>query len=118
MKVPFVYSSLADSDLDELIEMFVQEIPERVNDLETQARDRDWQQLTRTAHQLKGAAGSYGFSGITLSAAQLESALKDGRPEEEILSSLDELRDLCRRMRAGAPPAEDEHCSSVRSEFS
>ncbi len=117
MNVPFIYSTLADSDLGELIEMFVQEMPERTNALESQARDRDWQQLTKTAHQLKGAAGSYGFKVITLSAAQLESALKDGRQEEEILSALDELLDLCRRMRSGVPPLEGAPCSSLRSEL-
>ena len=117
MKVPFVYSSLADPDLGELIEMFVQEMPERINALETQARSRDWQQLTRTAHQLKGDAGSYGFNVITPCAARLESAAKDGCQEEEILSALDELLDLCRRMRPRGPPPEGEPCSSMRSEF-
>ena len=117
MKVPFIYSSLADTDLGELIEMFVEEMPDRINALETQARDHDWQQLTKTAHQLKGAAGSYGFNVITPSAARLESATKEGRPEEEILAALDELLDLCRRMRSGAPTTEDEPCSSMRSEL-
>ena len=117
MKVPCLLLAGRRSDLGELIEMFVQEMPERINALETQARSRDWQQLTRTAHQLKGAAGSYGFNVITPSAARLESATKDGRQEEEILAALDELLDLCRRMRSGAPPTEDEPCSSMRSEF-
>ena len=109
MKTTFVYSSLGtDPDLGELIEMFVQEMPERINALETQARSRDWQELTRTAHQLKGAAGSYGFSVVTLGAARLESAMKEGRQEDEILAALGELLDLCRRMRCGAPPVEEE----------
>jgi histidine phosphotransfer protein HptB len=117
MKAPFVYSSLADTDLGELIEMFVQEMPDRINALATQARDRDWPQLSKTAHQLKGAAGSYGFKVITPCAARLESVAKDGRQEEAILAALDELLDLCRRMRSGVPPADDEHCSAARSEF-
>jgi HPt (histidine-containing phosphotransfer) domain-containing protein len=118
MNVPFVYSSLAaDPDLGELVEMYVQNMPERINALETQARDRDWQQLTRTAHQIKGSAGSYGFSVITSSAARLESAAKDGRPEEEILSALDELLDLCRRTRCGTPPTADGPCSGMPNEF-
>jgi CheY-like chemotaxis protein/HPt (histidine-containing phosphotransfer) domain-containing protein len=113
----FVRSHLAaDPDLGELVEMFVQEMPDRINALETQARSRNWQQLTRIAHQLKGAAGSYGFKAITPYAARLESAARDGRREEEILLSLDELLDLCRRVRSGVPPTEDENCFCVRTE--
>jgi len=113
MNTTFAYSSLAaDPDLGELVEMFVQEMPDRINALETQAQSRNWEQLTRTAHQLKGAAGSYGFHEITPFAARLESAAREGRQEEEILSSLDELLDLCRRVRSGVPRTKDEHCSS------
>jgi HPt (histidine-containing phosphotransfer) domain-containing protein len=118
MSESFVYSRLAaDPDLGELVEMFVQEMPDRIGALEAPARSRDWEQLTRTAHQLKGAAGSYGFDAITPYAARLESAARDGRQEEAILASLDELLDLCRRMRSGVPPTEEEHCPSMRSEF-
>ena len=56
MNAPFFTPFLAtDPDLGELVELFVQEIPDRISALETQGRSRDWQQLTRTAHQLKGA---------------------------------------------------------------
>ncbi len=109
MNAPFVYSSLAaDPDLGELVDLFVQEMPGRISALETQARSGDWQQLGRTAHQIKGAAGSYGFHVITPYAVRLESAARNGSPEEKILSSLDELLYLCRRMRSGVPPREDE----------
>jgi histidine phosphotransfer protein HptB len=95
MSHPFIYSKLAvDPDLGELVEMFVQEMPDRLNALEAQACNRNWEELTRTAHQLKGAAGGYGFPLLTLYASRLENALRESRPEEEIVSSLDELRDL------------------------
>jgi HPt (histidine-containing phosphotransfer) domain-containing protein len=76
-------------------------MPERINAFEVQAKNRDWSQLARTAHQLKGAAGSYGFHAITPYAARLEAAARDGRQEEPILSALAELLDLCRRVRCG-----------------
>jgi HPt (histidine-containing phosphotransfer) domain-containing protein len=106
MPAPLVYSDLAaDPDLGELVEMFVDEMPQRINLLETHARSRDWPQLTRTAHQLKGSAGSYGFHAITPCAARVESAAKSGCPEQEILAVLDELLDLCRRVCSGVPSA-------------
>jgi PAS domain S-box-containing protein len=101
---PFLYSSLAaDPDLGELVDLFVQELPERISALETHAANRNWEQLARTAHQLKGAAGSYGFHEMTPCAAALEAAAQDAQPEEQILVALHGLLDLCRRARAGTP---------------
>jgi HPt (histidine-containing phosphotransfer) domain-containing protein len=118
MNQVLVYSSLAgDPELHELVEIFVQEIPDKINALETHARSCDWQQLTRIAHQLKGAAGSYGFNAITPYAARLESALKDGREEDEILLSLNELLALCRGVRSGVSPTEDDLGQNTESEI-
>jgi histidine phosphotransfer protein HptB len=118
MSESHVYSRLGgDPDLGELVALFVQEMPDRIGALESQARSRDWAQLTRTAHQLKGAAGSYGFHDITPFAARLEHAARDGGQEDQILASLDELLDLCRRMRAGTPQAEADDRTAPRSEL-
>jgi HPt (histidine-containing phosphotransfer) domain-containing protein len=118
MNEALVHSSLAsDPDLSELVEIFVQEMPDKINALETQGRSHDWQQLTRTAHQLKGAAGSYGFGAITPYAARLEAVLKEGCEEEAILLSLNELLDLCRRVRCGVPQTEDDDAARIGSDF-
>ena len=101
-----VYSRLAeDPVLGELVDLFAQEMPNRINTLEVQAKSRDWSQLARTAHQLKGAAGSYGFDAITPSAARLEFAARDAQQEETILLAFDELLSLCRRVCGGTPRA-------------
>ena len=107
----FVYSHLAaDPDLGELVDLFVQEMPDRINALDAQAKSRDWNELTRTAQQIKGAAGSYGFDEITPYAARLEAAAREAQPEEKILSALDELLSLCRRVRSGTPQADEQIC--------
>ena len=65
-----LYSTLAsDPEMAPLVEMFVDDLPERVQLLldHLQASDRDG--LRRVAHQLTGAAGSYGFHEITAEAA-------------------------------------------------
>ena len=104
----FVYSHLAaDPDLGELVDLFVQEMPDRINALDAQAKSRNWNQLAETAHQIKGAAGSYGFDEITPCAARLEAAAREARQEEQILSALDELLSLCRRVRSGKPQADE-----------
>jgi histidine phosphotransfer protein HptB len=101
-----LYSVLADDpDLAEIVALFVQEMPERIARLLDRFRESDREGLRRVAHQLKGAAGSYGFTPISPAAARLEDGIVQSRSEEEIRQALDELIDLCRRTRAGAPEA-------------
>ena len=97
----------ADPDLGELVDLFVQEMPDRIDALDAQAKSRNWSQLAETAHQIKGAAGCYGFDAITPCAARLEAAAREAQQEEQILSALDELLSLCRRVRSGKPQAEE-----------
>ncbi len=100
----YVYSSLAaDPELGEIVDMFVEEMPGRVASLLDHFNQRDWDGLRQSAHQLKGAAGSYGFAEITPCAGKLESVLRDGEPEHRIYEALTELVDLCSRVRSGQP---------------
>lgn len=102
----WVYSSLAvDPDLGELVELFVGEMPERIENLARLHEAGGREELRRAVHQMKGAAGSYGFHAITKPAAQLEFSLKTERPEEQIHSELEELLALCRRVRSGTATA-------------
>lgn len=100
-----IYSSLAaDPLMGELVDMYVDEMPGRIGALEEALASDDRDQLRRAAHQMKGAAGSYGFDGITESAAVLEAAVRDACPPEVIQRRFDELVGLCRRIRAGTSP--------------
>jgi HPt (histidine-containing phosphotransfer) domain-containing protein len=95
-----------DPDLGELVDLFVAEMPARIESILVRAERRDWESLRRSAHQLKGSAGSYGFSQLTTPAMRLETAIKDQREEALILEMLQELVDLCRLVRGGAPADE------------
>ena len=98
-----IYSDLAnDPDLAELVEMFVEEMPERIARLVATWEARDLENLTRLAHQLKGSAGSYGFHEITPFAFQLERAAKEGG-SEEIARDLQDLVSICQQVRSGSP---------------
>ncbi len=99
-----VFSSFgSDPDLGELVEMFVDEMPDRIASLSEQLDMSDWDNVRRSAHQLKGAAGSYGLSSTTPCATQLEIAVDEGQPEEQIRDAVQELIGLCSRIRAGVP---------------
>lgn len=96
---PLVSEFANDPDMVELVEMFVSEIPDRVESLRTCWNDRDIESLTRLAHQLKGASAGYGFSPIGVAAGDLEQALKSETDEniQEVTKQLDELIELCNR---------------------
>ena len=99
-----IYSVFAsDPVLSELVEMYVAEMPDRIAALVQAFAGSDREIMRRSAHQMKGAAGSYGFDCLTQSAATLESTVGDNLPEAEIQRSLDDLVQLCRRIRAGSP---------------
>jgi len=99
-----IYSSLGgDPDLGEIVDMFVEEMPDRVGAIQTQLEEADWDALRRAAHQLKGAAGSYGFDLISPCAGRLEAAVREQEPEEQIRRAAQELVDMCRRARSGTP---------------
>jgi HPt (histidine-containing phosphotransfer) domain-containing protein len=102
-----VYSALgADPELAELVELFVEEMPERIARLLNALDDQDWSALTRTAHQLKGAAGSYGFHQVTPLANQLEIKLRNREPEAQIRQATLDLVKLCRQARSGVQPGQ------------
>src|SRR5262245_54667329 len=100
-----VYSRLADDDdLAELIALYVQEIPQRIEQLKKAWTGGDRRALRRLAHQLKGSSGSYGFDAVTSFALELEQSILQDRPVLEVQRALADLADICLRLRAGTPP--------------
>jgi histidine phosphotransfer protein HptB len=103
-KDELLYSRLgSDPDLGEIVTMFVEEMPDRIANLLNQFNSGDLENLRRTAHQLKGAAGSYGFDTISPAAGRLESAVKDNEPLDQVHAAVEEIVSLCQRVRAGSP---------------
>ena len=90
-----------DPDMAELVQLFVAELPKRVAAMEAAHREGAMGALTRLAHQMKGAAGGYGFPSLSKVAGRLEAAVKSApeqRALEEAHASLRELVDLCARV--------------------
>jgi len=96
----WIYSELGDDpELRDLVQLFVDEMPSRISTFEDLLREGKWDELRRSAHQLKGAAGSYGYGSLTAAAAAVEQAIRQELPFEEVRSRLEELVDLCQRAR-------------------
>jgi signal transduction histidine kinase/CheY-like chemotaxis protein/HPt (histidine-containing phosphotransfer) domain-containing protein len=93
----------ADRDLAPILPRFVGGLPERMDRLRAAARAGAWEDLGRLVHQLRGAAGGYGFPSITQAAAAVEEALKAGAGRAQVERLLSELQALCARARDGSP---------------
>jgi len=103
--IPPLYSTIGtDPDFQELVTLFVQEMPERIQKILDHLNRGDLEGLHRVCHQLKGSAGGYGFPPISLAAAQVVDAIRNQFPEKQIRQSVQELVDLCRQARDGGPP--------------
>jgi HPt (histidine-containing phosphotransfer) domain-containing protein len=89
-----------DPDMIELVELFVAGIPAQIARLDAARAAGDPDGVRRLAHQIKGAAGGYGFPTITDAAGVLEATTAGGAPFEEAFAALVQL---CRCVRAGAP---------------
>jgi len=100
---PLVSSYQDDPDMVDLVREFVGEMPRRLVALEAAWRERQVNQLTRLAHQLKGCCAGYGFPRIGVAAATLEERLRalESPAAEQQLEALKrefaELMDLCAR---------------------
>ena len=96
---PLVSDLARDPDLGDIVALYVAEMPERIEALQSRFLARDWPGLASYAHQLKGSAGSHGFHQITPFALTLEHAARESRAEAEIGLALEALVELCRRVR-------------------
>lgn len=100
---PLLYSSLGDDpDLAEIVEMFVDELPQRVALVVAAAEQKDWAEVARLAHQLKGAGGSHGFDQMTKPAATVEDLARHGSDDQTLESAVATLVEVCGRVRPGA----------------
>jgi len=94
-----------DEDMVELVEMFVEELPDRISALEKALAEQDLETLAGLAHQLKGAAGGYGFPSITDAARAAELTSKAADDLEKLASEVEAIAELCRRARGTSTEA-------------
>lgn len=99
-----IHSPLAyDPGLRDLLELFTATLPQRLENMEQMAEKGDWENLRRQAHQLKGAAGSYGFTPLSVLAANLEAAARQRSDPEHIRQLLTQLREVAGRITVDPP---------------
>jgi HPt (histidine-containing phosphotransfer) domain-containing protein len=73
-KTPIRSEFAMDADFREVLEAFVEALPERCRLLSELHQVGSLNELGRQAHQLKGAGGGYGFPKISAAGAELQHA--------------------------------------------
>jgi HPt (histidine-containing phosphotransfer) domain-containing protein len=92
-----------DPDMADLVELFVSEMPSRIESLRNAWEEGQIGLLTRIAHQLSGACGGYGFPTVGSAARELERRLNrlDEEAAEQRLREMtreyESLVELCSR---------------------
>ena len=97
---PLVSRFAGDPMLGELVEAFVEAIPERVRDLQAALEASDLDRLAVLTHQLKGSAGTHGFEPLSVAAKRLEQDAKADAGFDNLQRSMDDLAALCGRVSA------------------
>jgi HPt (histidine-containing phosphotransfer) domain-containing protein len=73
---PLLSDFSSDPEMCELVDLFVNDMPQRVTALQASWDAGNARDVQRMAHQIRGAAGGYGFPSVSRHAAQLEDAIK------------------------------------------
>ncbi len=90
-----IYSEFReDDDLVDIINDFVTSLGADIKKMQETFDKRDYDNLRRFAHQIKGAGGSYGYQILTETAKKLEDAAKN-RDASSITTTLEEIDTLC-----------------------
>ncbi|MBB3190614.1 ATP-binding protein [Halomonas cerina] len=104
-----LYSHYADDpDMDELIAGFVERLAGQLHDIRVAAGNGELAHLKHLAHQLKGAAGGYGFMPVSRAAEALESVAQDASRTDDVSEAVNRLSAVCDRVRPGQQRAEDD----------
>ncbi len=91
-----------DPDMAELVELFLEELPDRVATIREALGQGDIKKVGQVAHQLKGAGGGYGFPAITEAGLDAEQAAKQTPDDlDQVRRTVDALVDVCNRASLG-----------------
>lgn len=95
-KDPPVMSTLGDQeDMAELVDSFVEGLPETITALEAAHSGSATDQLKALLRRLKGDAGTYGFGTITTAAAEMEQLLGSQAEATDLRAGLNRVIRLC-----------------------
>lgn len=87
----------SDPEMAELVELFISELPKRIDALNAAWSESRLDDVTRMAHQLKGSCAGYGFPSLGRAAGALEDGLRGAATDgaSGVSEEFRALVDLC-----------------------
>jgi HPt (histidine-containing phosphotransfer) domain-containing protein len=98
---PIVSEFASDPEMVELVEMFVDGLPAQLEMIRDAWMKNDLAAVATAAHQLKGAAGGYGYPTLTDAARSLELSARAASDLAGIRDRIDALAAMCDGIQAG-----------------
>jgi HPt (histidine-containing phosphotransfer) domain-containing protein len=89
-----------DPTLCEMVQMFVDEMPQRIVRMRKTFDAHDWHALRLGIRHLSTAASSHGFDQLVPVAAEVEAKLTHREPTPEVGRALEKLLEQCSRVTA------------------
>jgi len=86
-----------DPEFKNLVQQFIESLPEIINELEVAVREHDWDTVQSLSHKLKGVGGNYGFPEISNIALQINMNSRE-KQYDDIGVLISELNAECRRI--------------------
>ena len=96
---PIISSFASDPAMADLIEMFVEELPDRAAAIQNAAQESNYRVIRNLAHQLTGSGGSCGFQTLTDAAGQVERLAANEGDLDQLNQAVRELCRICLRAR-------------------
>jgi PAS domain S-box-containing protein len=101
---PIVSRLAGHAKLGRIVDRFVAQLPDKLEEMEGVAQRGDYAELAALAHWLKGAGGSMGYDELYEPAKALEDAAR-GHDRATVMRVITRLQDLARRIARGCVPA-------------
>jgi PAS domain S-box-containing protein len=98
---PLISDFADDPDMLEIIEMFIDGLHERIESIQAAFNDRIFTTVSGIAHQLKGAAGGYGYPTLSELGFEVEQLAEQNAPDQQIEEALTLLIEQCHRAIVG-----------------
>ena len=87
-----------DDEMAELVEFFVDELPERIATFAEALDAENWETVRTISHQLKGAAPGYGFESVGEAAGKVERLVIDQASVDQTNEAARSFIALCGRV--------------------
>ena len=85
---------LSPSLLDSILELFIEEAPQQIADLQAAFDNNDFEGLKTISHKIRGSAGFLGTNLISVLASEVETAVMDGETGQAVSSAADLLTEM------------------------